>query len=173
MMAGAISHIAFTGGWSARTSPPYTVSSKCCQVESHSPFRFLAALIPPCAHTECERFTGTIENRSACPPSSAILITAERPASPPPITIIRGVAGIVIPGRCAPKPLELLGFAKNFDALPAGGSARLVGLAAYPLMSLRSQTARVSRKRARFRCDAGGRRGTQAGLAAAIISLSE
>src|SRR4029077_4390395 len=70
------------------------VSSKCCQVESPSPFRFLAALMPPCAHTECERFTGTIENRSTLPPISAILITAARPARPPPITIIFGFAAI-------------------------------------------------------------------------------
>src|SRR5262249_60484745 len=67
------------------------VSSKCCQVESPSPFRFLAALIPPCAHTECDRFTGTMENRSTLPPASAILITAANPASPPPTTMILGL----------------------------------------------------------------------------------
>src|SRR5882672_557453 len=71
------------------------VSSKCCQVESPSPFRFLAALIPPCAHTECERFTGTMENRSTSPPISAILMTAAKPARPPPTTIIFGVAAIL------------------------------------------------------------------------------
>src|SRR5437879_9556821 len=71
------------------------VSSKCCHVESPSPFRFLAALMPPCAHTECERFTGTIENRSTFAPISAILMTAESPARPPPITIIFGAAAIV------------------------------------------------------------------------------
>src|SRR6266852_446474 len=70
------------------------VSSKCCQVESPSPLRFLAALMPPCAQTECERFTGTIENRSTCPPISAILMTAERPASPPPTTMILGLDSI-------------------------------------------------------------------------------
>src|SRR5712691_8823915 len=70
------------------------VSSKCCQVESPSPLRFLAALMPPCAQTECERFTGTIENRSTCPPISAILMTAERPASPPPTTMILGLNSI-------------------------------------------------------------------------------
>src|SRR5208282_3619822 len=69
-------------------------SSKWIQVESPSPFRFLAALMPPCAQTECERFTGTIENRSTSPPISAILITADRPASPPPITIIFGFVAI-------------------------------------------------------------------------------
>src|SRR5208282_6374000 len=68
------------------------VSSKCIQVESPSPFRFLAALMPPCAHTECERFTGTIENRSTSPPISAILMTAAKPARPPPTTIIFGAA---------------------------------------------------------------------------------
>src|SRR5271170_8224385 len=70
------------------------VSSKCCHVESPSPFRFLAALMPPCAHTECERFTGTMEKRSTLAPISAILITAESPARPPPITIIFGAAAI-------------------------------------------------------------------------------
>src|SRR5882762_6190401 len=64
------------------------VSSKCCQVESPSPFRFLAALMPPCAQTECERFTGTMEKRSTSPPISAILMTAARPARPPPTTMI-------------------------------------------------------------------------------------
>src|SRR5580658_1182173 len=68
------------------------VSSKCCAVVSPSPFKFLAALMPPCAHTECERFTGTIENRSTVPPASAILITAASPASPPPTTMILGPA---------------------------------------------------------------------------------
>src|SRR5262244_920596 len=70
------------------------VSSKCCQVESPSPFRFLAALIPPCAHTECDRLTGTMENKSTCPPISAILMTAARPASPPPTTMIFGLVAI-------------------------------------------------------------------------------
>src|SRR5579864_1882636 len=101
MMPGAASHISFTGGWLARKSPPYTVSSKCCQVESPSPLRFFAALMPPWAHTECERLTGTMENRSTCPPISAILMTAERPASPPPTTMIFGLVAIKIsgPGR--------------------------------------------------------------------------
>src|SRR5215467_4726644 len=72
------------------------VSSKCCQVESPSPFRFFAALIPPCAHTECERFTGTMENRSTCPPISAILMTAARPARPPPMTMIFGFDAILL-----------------------------------------------------------------------------
>src|SRR5262249_6433264 len=92
MIAGAASHIAFTGGWLARKSPPNMVSSRCCQVVSPSPLRFLAALIPPCAQTECERLTGTMENKSTCPPASAILITAARPARPPPTTMILGAA---------------------------------------------------------------------------------
>src|ERR1700746_3163371 len=80
------------------------VSSKCCQVESPSPLRFLAALIPPCAQTEWERFTGTMENRSHWPPISAILMTAARPASPPPTTMILGAAILLHPlsvGRLA------------------------------------------------------------------------
>src|SRR5215470_3743062 len=72
------------------------VSSKCCQVESPSPLRFFAALMPPCAQTECERFTGTIENRSTWPPVSAILMTAARPASPPPTTMIFGAAAMSV-----------------------------------------------------------------------------
>src|SRR5271157_3857991 len=78
------------------------VSSKWIQVESPSPFRFLAALMPPCAQTECERFTGTIENRSTSPPISAILMTADRPARPPPTTMIFGTAMLYesdLPGR--------------------------------------------------------------------------
>src|SRR5690348_10898264 len=60
--------------------------------ESPSPLVLTAPLIPPCAQTECERLTGTIENRSTSPPISAILITAASPASPPPTTIILGFA---------------------------------------------------------------------------------
>src|SRR4051812_13936133 len=71
------------------------VSSKCCQVVSPSPFRFFAALILPCAHTECDRFTGTMEKRSTVPPFSAILITAASPASPPPTTMILGFTAII------------------------------------------------------------------------------
>src|ERR1700680_25058 len=48
--------------------------------------------MPPCAHTECERFTGTMENRSTFAPISAILMTAASPASPPPMTMILGAA---------------------------------------------------------------------------------
>src|ERR1041385_9261683 len=70
------------------------VSSKCCQVVSPSPLRFLAALMPPCAHTECDRLTGTIENKSTWPPASAILMVAAKPESPPPTTIILGVVAI-------------------------------------------------------------------------------
>ncbi len=95
MIAGPISHICFTGVWLAKKSPPYTVSSKCFHVLSPSPFRFLAELMPPCAHTECDRFTGTIENKSTLPPASAILMTAASPASPPPTTMILGVAAAI------------------------------------------------------------------------------
>src|ERR1017187_6333036 len=68
------------------------VSSKWIQVESPSPLRFLAALMPPWAQTEWERFTGTIENRSTSPPISAILMTAARRGWPPPRTMIFGAA---------------------------------------------------------------------------------
>src|SRR6185369_7077808 len=78
------------------------VSSKCCQVESPSPFRFFAALIPPCAQTECDRFTGTIENRSTLAPISAHLIAAERPARPPPTMMILGLAIAMNPGGHSP-----------------------------------------------------------------------
>src|SRR5271167_2434813 len=46
--------------------------------------------MPPCAHTECVRFTGTMENRSAVTPVSATLMAAISPASPPPTIIIFG-----------------------------------------------------------------------------------
>src|ERR1700761_211244 len=72
------------------------VSSKCLKTSSPSPLRFLAALMPPWAQTECERLTGTMEKRSTLPPASAILMTAERPARPPPTTMMRGVAGILM-----------------------------------------------------------------------------
>src|SRR5579863_9690223 len=75
------------------------VSSKCFRTVSPSPFRSLAALMPPWAQTECERLTGTIEKRSTVPPASAILMTAASPASPPPTTIILGVAAISYLGR--------------------------------------------------------------------------
>src|SRR5450432_4589660 len=50
--------------------------------------------MPPWAQTEWERLTGTIENRSTLPPISAILMTAESPARPPPTTMILGFAAI-------------------------------------------------------------------------------
>src|SRR5580658_2127554 len=53
--------------------------------------------MPPCAHTECDRFTGTMEKRSTFAPISAILMTAESPARPPPITIILGTAIVGLP----------------------------------------------------------------------------
>src|SRR6266852_9651223 len=86
------------------------VSSKCCQVESPSPFSFLAALMPPCAHTECERLTGTMEKRSTVPPISAIFITAERPARPPPTTIILGAVIVLL--------FEFLMLRRESKALP-------------------------------------------------------
>src|ERR1700686_1523765 len=46
----------------------------------------------PCAQTECERFTGTMEKRSTFAPISAILMTAASPARPPPMTMIFGAA---------------------------------------------------------------------------------
>src|SRR5437016_4079960 len=46
--------------------------------------------MPPWAQTEWERLTGTMENRSTCPPTSAILMVAESPARPPPMTMIFG-----------------------------------------------------------------------------------
>src|SRR5580700_49418 len=70
------------------------VSSKCLRTSSPSPFKSLAALMPPWAQTECERLTGTMEKRSTVPPASAILMTAERPARPPPTTMMRGVAAM-------------------------------------------------------------------------------
>src|SRR6059058_76433 len=79
-----------TGGWWARKSPPRQVSKKWISGESSSPFTFTAPLMPPCAHTECDRFTGTIENRSTGMPASASLIVAMRPARPPPTTATRG-----------------------------------------------------------------------------------
>src|SRR5918912_4210545 len=88
MIAGAISHMALAGGWFARKSPPYTVSSKCSQVESPSPLVLTAPLMPPCAQTECESLTGTTEKRSTECPASAIFIAAASPASPPPTTAI-------------------------------------------------------------------------------------
>src|SRR2546425_926203 len=44
--------------------------------------------MPPWAQTECERFTGTTENRSTSWPASAIFIAAAKPASPPPTIAI-------------------------------------------------------------------------------------
>src|SRR5215831_866224 len=67
--------------------------------------------MPPCAQTECDRFTGTIEKRSTCPPISAILMTAESPANPPPTTIILGAAILECPlsVACCWRPRLLAG----------------------------------------------------------------
>src|SRR5215471_996951 len=80
------------------------VSSKCCQVESPSPFVFTAPLIPPWAQTEWERFTGTTEKRSTGTPASAILIVAMRPARPPPTTMILGLAINFYQFKCRGRP---------------------------------------------------------------------
>src|SRR5687767_13196647 len=56
----------------------------------------LQALMPPCAQTECDRLTGTIENRSTVTPSSASLMVHASPASPPPTTITRFLEGKAI-----------------------------------------------------------------------------
>src|SRR5438067_112840 len=47
------------------------VSSKWMSGESPSPLMFTAPLMPPWAHTEWERFTGTTEKRSTGYPASA------------------------------------------------------------------------------------------------------
>src|SRR5271156_2977850 len=80
------------------------VSSKCLKTSSPSPLRFLAALMPPWAQTEWERLTGTMEKRSTLPPASAILMTAERPARPPPTTMTLGVAAMIV--SCPEKPFD-------------------------------------------------------------------
>src|ERR671915_546432 len=64
----------------------------------------LQALIPPCAQTECDRFTGTIENRSTVTPSSASLMVQASPASPPPTTITRFLEGKAIVLPCSGDP---------------------------------------------------------------------
>src|SRR4029079_7584121 len=68
---------------------PYAVSSRWTCGLSPSPLVFTEALIPPCAQTECDRFTGTREIRSTGTLASQSLITVIRPASPPPTTITR------------------------------------------------------------------------------------
>src|SRR5215469_3071785 len=55
--------------------------------------------MPPCAHTECDRLTGTIENSSTGTPDSATRIVAIRPASPPPTTITFGCLAIIQSGE--------------------------------------------------------------------------
>src|ERR1700688_4113079 len=97
------------------------VSSKCLSVVSPSPLRFLAALMPPCAQTECERFTGTMEKRSTSPPISAILMTAARPARPPPTTMIFGVTAMLLRVRSAGRgrpALHALLFSTYYFSLP-------------------------------------------------------
>src|SRR5580700_8081824 len=101
------------------------VSSKCCAVVSPSPLRFFAALIPPWAHTEWERLTGTMENRSTVPPASAILMTAASPARPPPTTMILGDAMNYVPFDNSfklPAPTRRLGLSQVRSAAGIGRS---------------------------------------------------
>src|SRR5271169_5806313 len=100
------------------------VSSKWIQVESPSPFRFLAALMPPCAHTECERFTGTMEKRSTFAPISAILMTAESPARPPPMTMIFGAAIFLLPAFRIRSSLSRLHCRAGVSGLLGAGAER-------------------------------------------------
>src|ERR1700733_5111371 len=88
-MPGAASAMPLMGGWLPRKSPPYAVSSRCTCGESPSPLVLTEALMPPCAHTECERFTGTSEMRSTGTLASQSLMTVISPASPPPTTMTR------------------------------------------------------------------------------------
>src|SRR5436190_14340609 len=46
--------------------------------------------MPPCAQTECERLTGTMEKRSTGIPDSAARMVAMSPARPPPTIMIFG-----------------------------------------------------------------------------------
>src|SRR5882724_12017186 len=48
--------------------------------------------MPPCAQTECDRFTGTMEKSSTGTPDSATRIVAISPARPPPTTMILAVS---------------------------------------------------------------------------------
>src|SRR5262249_3608877 len=48
--------------------------------------------MPPCAHTECDRLTGTSENSRTGTLASQSLITVMRPARPPPTTMTRRTA---------------------------------------------------------------------------------
>src|SRR3954469_11834652 len=84
------------GGCSARKSPPFTESTKWISGESPSPLVFTAPLMPPCAHTECERRQGTNENTSHSCPASQILMTVMRPARPPPTTMNLGFSAVAI-----------------------------------------------------------------------------
>src|SRR5438874_3844722 len=88
-MPGAASHIPLTGGWFARKSPPYAVSSRCTCGLSPSPLVLTDALMPPCAQTECDRLTGTSENKRTGTFASQRRMTVIRPPSPPPTTMTR------------------------------------------------------------------------------------
>src|SRR6185295_13799357 len=82
----------FTEVCSARKSPPRSVSLTWMSGLSPSPLVFTAPLMPPCAHTEWDRFTGTMESRSTCCPASASLMAVISPARPPPTTVNRASA---------------------------------------------------------------------------------
>ena len=75
--------------------------------------------MPPCAQTECDLFTGTMENRSTVPPASAILMTAASPASPPPTTMILGAAIV--------DPLEVSGVRFQGSGNGASVNSKLAG----------------------------------------------
>src|ERR1700722_10216418 len=64
--------------------------------ESPSPLELIAALIPPCAQTECERLTFVTEISLTLQPCSASFMAAERPARPPPTTITSLVCFILL-----------------------------------------------------------------------------
>ena len=85
---GAASVIALTGGWFAKNLHRILYRQNESMVNLLHLLVFTAPLIPPWAHTECERLTGTIENKSTCAPCSAALIVDISPARPPPTTII-------------------------------------------------------------------------------------
>src|SRR5262245_526489 len=91
-MPGAASHMPLMGGWLARKSPPYAVSSRWTCGLSPSPLVLTEALRPPCAQTECERLTGTSENNKTGTFASHSRMTVINPASPPPTTITRRTA---------------------------------------------------------------------------------
>src|SRR6185312_14444672 len=144
MMPGAAWHMPFTAICSSRKSPLRSVSLTWMSGWSPSPLVFTAPLMPPCAHTEWLRFTGTMLKTSTCWPASASLITVIKPASPPPTTAKRpltpasAMSGAplrvgVESGRAqATRPrcrLELRGLGRLADGVHAlGPHGRLLGV---------------------------------------------